>query len=116
MGCKKIMVLYKSARNGSKPEKSNWVLHQYHLGTEGKEIGEYVVSKITYQQEKLKDEGESSGVRGGPTTPMINTPTPPRPEDGVAGNGEEAFDDDKTFDPFPEVSNNHRNHWCAMFF
>ncbi|KAF8091465.1 hypothetical protein N665_0445s0050 [Sinapis alba] len=100
-GCKKIMVLYKSARKGSKPEKSNWVLHQYHLGTEGTEIGEYVVSKITYQQEKGRDEGESSGVRGGPTTPMTNTPTPPRPVDGVAGD-EKAFDDDKMFDPFFE--------------
>nr|VDC81198.1 unnamed protein product [Brassica rapa] len=95
-GCKKIMVLYKSARKGSKPEKSKWVLHQYHLGTEGNEIGEYVVSKVTYQKEKVKDEGESSGVRGGPTTPMTNTPTPPRPVDG------EAFDDDKMFDPFYE--------------
>ncbi|KAL0675531.1 hypothetical protein Bca4012_003512 [Brassica carinata] len=102
-GCKKIMVLYKSARKGSKPEKSKWVLHQYHLGTEGNEIGEYVVSKVTYQKEKVKDEGESSGVRGGPgpTTPMTNTPTPPRPVDGVAGDGQ-AFDDDKMLDPFYE--------------
>ncbi|KAG2295328.1 hypothetical protein Bca52824_041997 [Brassica carinata] len=95
-GCKKIMVLYKSAINGAKPEKTNWVLHQYHLGTEGNERGEYVVSKITYQKEKVKDEGESSGVRGGPTTPMTNTPPPPRPVD------EKAFDDDKMFDPFFE--------------
>ncbi|XP_002884273.2 SUPPRESSOR OF GAMMA RESPONSE 1 isoform X1 [Arabidopsis lyrata subsp. lyrata] len=103
-GCKKIMVLYKSARKGSKPEKSNWVLHQYHLGTEGKEIGDYVVSKITYQQQKLgenPDEGESSGVRGGPRTPKTNTPTPPSLVDGVAGD-EEAFDDSKVFDPFFE--------------
>lgn len=99
------MVLYKSARKGSKPEKSNWVLHQYHLGTEGKEIGDYVVSKITYQQQKLgeiPDEGESSGVRGGPRTPKTNTPQPPRPVDGVAGD-EEAFDDTMLFDPFGEV-------------
>ncbi|KAJ0249860.1 NAC domain containing protein 44 [Hirschfeldia incana] len=101
-GCKKIMVLYKSAINGAKPEKTNWVLHQYHLGTEGNERGEYVVSKITYQQEKVKDEGESSGVvRGGPTTPMTYTPTPPRHADGVAGD-EKAFDDDKMLDPFYE--------------
>ena len=45
----------------------------------------------------------------GPTTvPMTNTPTPPRPVDGVAGNGEEAFDDDKTFDPSVEVSTNNK--------
>uniref|UniRef100_A0A1J3CX69 NAC domain-containing protein 8 n=1 Tax=Noccaea caerulescens TaxID=107243 RepID=A0A1J3CX69_NOCCA len=100
-GCKKIMVLYKSSRKGSKPEKSNWVLHQYHLVTQGEEIGDFVISKITYQQQKLgeiPDEGESSGVRGGPTTPKANTPTPPRPLD------EEAFDDAKTFDPFAEVN------------
>ncbi|CAH2055380.1 unnamed protein product [Thlaspi arvense] len=101
-GCKKIMVLYKSARKGSKPEKSNWVLHQYHLGTEGKEVGDYVVSKITYQQQKLGDEGESSGVRGGPRTPKTNTPPPPRPlHDAVAGD-EDAFDDTKMFDLFAE--------------
>ncbi|XP_006408528.2 SUPPRESSOR OF GAMMA RESPONSE 1 isoform X2 [Eutrema salsugineum] len=100
-GCKKIMVLYKSARKGSKPEKSNWVLHQYHLGTEGNEIGDYVVSKITYQQQKLGDEGESSGVRGGPRTPKTNTPTPPRPLAGAAAD-EEAFDDANIFDPSPE--------------
>ncbi|CAG7906959.1 unnamed protein product [Brassica rapa] len=35
---------------------------------------------------------------------MTNTPTPPRPVDGVAVNGEEAFDDDKTFDPSVEFS------------
>ncbi|VVB14487.1 unnamed protein product [Arabis nemorensis] len=65
-GFKKIMVLYKSARKGSKPEKLNWVLHQYHLGTEEEEIGEYVVSKITYQQpkqwEKTGDESESFAI------------------------------------------------------
>lgn len=105
-GCKKIMVLYKSSRKGSKPEKSNWVLHQYHLGTEGNEIGDYVVSKITYQQQKvgeIPDEGESSGFRGGPITPKTNTPAPPTPGNGIAGD-EEAFDDTKMFDPFVEVS------------
>ncbi|KFK25688.1 hypothetical protein AALP_AA8G146200 [Arabis alpina] len=65
-GLKKVMVLYKSARKGSKPEKLNWVLHQYHLGTEEEEIGTFVVSKITYQQqkqcEKTRDESESFGV------------------------------------------------------
>ncbi|XP_019097355.1 PREDICTED: NAC domain-containing protein 8-like [Camelina sativa] len=82
-GCKKIMVLYKSARKGLKPEKSNWVLHQYHLGTEEGEIGEFVVSKITYQQqkqtEKTIDESEGNGVRGGPSTPKTTTPTQARP-------------------------------------
>ena len=33
-GCKKIMVLYVSNVRGGKAEKTNWVMHQYHLGTE----------------------------------------------------------------------------------
>ena len=32
-GCKKIMVLYMSMVRGGKAEKTNWVMHQYHLGT-----------------------------------------------------------------------------------
>ncbi|KAJ0260944.1 NAC domain containing protein 85 [Hirschfeldia incana] len=51
-GCKKFMVLYKSAKKGLKPEKSKWVMHQYHLGREEAETGEYVVSKIMYQQQQ----------------------------------------------------------------
>lgn len=51
-GCKKFMVLYKSAKKGSKPENSKWVMHQYHLGREEAETGEYVVSKIMYQQQQ----------------------------------------------------------------
>lgn len=48
-GCKKIMVLY---TRGSKSEKTSWVMHQYHLGTdEDEKDGEYVVSKIFYQQQ-----------------------------------------------------------------
>ncbi|KAK1393762.1 hypothetical protein POM88_012818 [Heracleum sosnowskyi] len=44
-GSKKIMVLYRSAIRGSKSGKSNWVMHQYHLGTEEDEKdGDYVVS------------------------------------------------------------------------
>ncbi|CAG7879323.1 unnamed protein product [Brassica rapa] len=52
-GCKKFMVLYKSAKKGLKPEKSKWVMHQYHLGREEEETGEYVVSKIMYQQQQV---------------------------------------------------------------
>ncbi|RWV80234.1 hypothetical protein GW17_00058530, partial [Ensete ventricosum] len=52
LGCKKIMVLYMSTTKGEKPEKTNWVMHQYHLGTgEDEKDGEYVVSKIFYQQQ-----------------------------------------------------------------
>uniref|UniRef100_M4CPW8 NAC domain-containing protein n=1 Tax=Brassica campestris TaxID=3711 RepID=M4CPW8_BRACM len=52
-GCKKFMVLYKSAKKGLKPEKSKWVMHQYHLGREEAETGEFVVSKIMYQQQQV---------------------------------------------------------------
>lgn len=51
-GCKKFMVLYKSAKKGLKPNKYKWVMHQYHLGRE-EETGEYVVSKIMYQQQQV---------------------------------------------------------------
>ncbi|RLM54379.1 NAC domain-containing protein 8-like [Panicum miliaceum] len=52
LGCKKIMVLYISTEKGGKPEKTNWVMHQYHLGTgEDEKEGEYVVSKLFFQQQ-----------------------------------------------------------------
>ncbi|KAJ1698816.1 hypothetical protein LUZ63_007328 [Rhynchospora breviuscula] len=55
VGCKKIMVLYMSTAKGGKPEKTNWVMHQYHLGTdEDEKDGEYVVSKLFYQQQAQK--------------------------------------------------------------
>ncbi|EPS60726.1 hypothetical protein M569_14078, partial [Genlisea aurea] len=51
-GCKKIMVLYLSSAKGGKAEKTNWVMHQYHLGTgEDERDGEYVISKVFYQQQ-----------------------------------------------------------------
>ncbi|OVA20812.1 NAC domain [Macleaya cordata] len=92
-GCKKILVLYKSSKKGSKPDKSNWVMHQYHLGTKEEEIeGEFVVSKIFYQQQpKHMDKSEMDsipiieeyamlGVQASPSTPKTNTPNLPRPE------------------------------------
>lgn len=88
-GFKKIMVLYKSARNGSKPEKLNWVLHQYHLGTEEDEKGEFVVSKITYQQqkqwEKTGDESKSFLI-------------------SAAEDGKAYVNTEMVLDPFVEVS------------
>ncbi|KAK1383855.1 SUPPRESSOR OF GAMMA RESPONSE 1-like [Heracleum sosnowskyi] len=59
-GYKKILVLYSTTTNGSKSVKSNWVMHQYHLGTEDDENeGEYVVSKVFYQQRHVKKVGNS---------------------------------------------------------
>ncbi|KAL6603921.1 hypothetical protein ACP70R_044282 [Stipagrostis hirtigluma subsp. patula] len=49
-GCKKILVLYTNFGKHRKPEKTNWVMHQYHLGVaEEERDGELVVSKIFYQ-------------------------------------------------------------------
>ena len=88
-GCKKIMVLYKSSKKGSKPDKSNWVMHQYHLGTEENEKeGEFVVSKIFYQQQKQTENNDGNlavedsdimTLRTSPRTPKANPPNPPRP-------------------------------------
>lgn len=86
-GYKKIMVLYGASSRGSKPDKSNWVMHQYHLGTnEDERNGEYVVAKIFYQQQKKGDDAavmknEESNIislRTSPRTPKIVAPNPPR--------------------------------------
>lgn len=90
-GWKKIMVLYKSSQRGGKPDKANWVMHQYHLSEEEEENdGELVVSKIFYQlQTKQMDKPETEtadeecdafAARIGPKTPKTNTPQPCRPK------------------------------------
>lgn len=49
-GYKKILVLYTNYGKQRKPEKTNWVMHQYHLGNnEEEKDGELVVSKVFYQ-------------------------------------------------------------------
>ncbi|KAH7670606.1 NAC domain-containing protein [Dioscorea alata] len=89
-GWKKIMVLYKSSKRGCKPDKANWVMHQYHLGSEEEEKdGELVVSKVLYQpQTKPAEKNETDmdnedmdvlAIKTGPRTPKTNTPKPPRP-------------------------------------
>ncbi|XP_058185375.1 SUPPRESSOR OF GAMMA RESPONSE 1-like [Rhododendron vialii] len=88
-GCKKIMVLYTTSKKGCKSYKSNWVMHQYHLGMDEDEIEErFVVSKIFYQPQKQTDNNESfhvieesevGTIHTGPRTPQTNTPDPPRP-------------------------------------
>ncbi|KAM7276575.1 hypothetical protein ACFE04_018441 [Oxalis oulophora] len=48
---RKIMVIYITRARGSKPEKTNWVMHQYHLGIrEDEKQGDYIISQIFYQQ------------------------------------------------------------------
>ncbi|PWA64185.1 NAC domain-containing protein [Artemisia annua] len=88
IGFKKIMVLYGTSVGGSKPCKINWVMHQFHLGTnEEEKDGEYVVAKIFFQAQKMIDntgggaeESDSRSSLTSPTTPMINVPHPPRSE------------------------------------
>lgn len=104
-GCKKILVLYMS--KGGKAEKTNWVMHQYHLGTqEDEKEGEYVVSKIFYQQQHVKsgdkddldipastlgipestENIEATAAQVHPVTPKSVTPDPPcnkRPHSNV---------------------------------
>ncbi|KAI3467138.1 hypothetical protein Pfo_023801 [Paulownia fortunei] len=85
-GCKKIMVLYVSLVRGGKPEKTNWVMHQYHLGTgEDEREGEYVISKVFYQRQQVKqNERSEEDIPEGIDT-MISkvdpvTPEPPHTE------------------------------------
>ncbi|KAK6242853.1 hypothetical protein SCA6_008242 [Theobroma cacao] len=88
-GCKKIMVLYMTMVKGGKPEKTNWVMHQYHLGTEEDEKdGEYVISKIFHQQQQIKqgdkceqdlpEMTDTTIVKVDPVTPKSVMPDPPR--------------------------------------
>lgn len=89
------MVLYASLVRGGKPEKTNWVMHQYHLGTgEDEKEGEYVISKVFYQQQQVKqseriDEDlpeaiDAPIVEVDPVTPTSATPLPPRAEKKIS--------------------------------
>lgn len=98
-GNKKIMVLYVSPVKGGKAEKTNWVMHQYHLGTaEDEKDGEYVISKVFYQQQtNTKANGKDEDivledvndpiVKVDPVTPKSVTPEPPRAERRAPGMG-----------------------------
>lgn len=90
-GCKKIMVLYVNPAKGGKAEKTNWVMHQYHLGTqEDEKDGEYVISKVFYQQQQVKQGDKAVDdipeliddvvVKVDPVTPKSAPPDPPRTE------------------------------------
>lgn len=89
-GWKKILVLYKSSQTGGKPDKADWVMHQYHLGLEEKEkVGEFVVCKIFYQlktnqvdkyePEMANEASDAFTARDYPKTPMAKIPQPCRP-------------------------------------
>ncbi|CAL5212800.1 unnamed protein product [Lathyrus oleraceus] len=59
-GYKKILVLYTNYGKQRKPEKTSWVMHQYHLGSDEEEKeGELVVSKVFYQTQPRQCGGNS---------------------------------------------------------
>ncbi|XP_022861040.1 NAC domain-containing protein 73-like [Olea europaea var. sylvestris] len=59
-GYKKILVLYTNYGRQRKPEKTNWVMHQYHLGSnEEEKDGELVISKVFYQTQPRQCAGSS---------------------------------------------------------
>lgn len=73
-GCKKILVLHDGTTKGAKPDKLNWVMHQYHLGNaEDEGESKYVVSKIFCQTDKNE-------IAKAPTTPKMEMSDPPRDE------------------------------------
>ncbi|CAN4082392.1 unnamed protein product [Withania somnifera] len=110
-GCKKVMVLYQTTKKGSKQEKTNWVMHQYHLGLdEDEKEGEHVVSKIFYQQQKQSvkandscdnEEASVGANQTGPTTPKTVTPDPPRA--GETPSCDDIVDDSLPSSPDQEV-------------
>ncbi|KAI9198500.1 hypothetical protein LWI28_016931 [Acer negundo] len=88
-GFKKILVLYTNYGRQRKPEKTNWVMHQYHLGNnEEEKDGELVVSKVFYQTQprqcgnsSIKDSLEiqfkdRSGTAGGLSIGVVPTKSP----------------------------------------
>ncbi|KAL8129695.1 hypothetical protein V2J09_018850 [Rumex salicifolius] len=79
-GCKKILVLYTNFGKNRKPEKTNWVMHQYHLGQhEEEKEGELVVSKIFFQTQPRQcntpavPTEPASSASASYTTPKVGT-------------------------------------------
>ncbi|KAD3068755.1 hypothetical protein R6Q59_017220 [Mikania micrantha] len=76
-GYKKILVLYTNYGRQKKPEKTNWVMHQYHLGNnEEEKDGEIVLSKVFYQTQPrncasgtLKDSSSLDEIKTEPRNP-----------------------------------------------
>ncbi|KAL5221129.1 hypothetical protein ABZP36_025842 [Zizania latifolia] len=64
-GYKKILVLYTNYGKQRKPEKTSWVMHQYHLGSDEEEKdGELVVSKVFYQTQPRQCGGSTAAAKG----------------------------------------------------
>ncbi|XP_031108185.1 SUPPRESSOR OF GAMMA RESPONSE 1-like [Ipomoea triloba] len=116
-GCKKVMVLYRTTKKGEKPGKTNWVMHQYHLGIdEDEKEGGYVVSKIYYQQQKqtenavlLSGESDMYANQAIPMTPMIAIPNPPR-----AGETPSCDDYNAALSPAEEVEGGKKEEYVSL--
>ncbi|KAG8075506.1 hypothetical protein GUJ93_ZPchr0006g43772 [Zizania palustris] len=75
-GCKKILVLYTNFGKHRKPEKTNWVMHQYHLGeAEEERDGEPVVSKIFYQTQPRQSSAGDAASAAAPTAGVVDRRT-----------------------------------------
>ncbi|GAB4827005.1 hypothetical protein Ancab_033885 [Ancistrocladus abbreviatus] len=81
-GFKKILVLYTNYGRQKKPEKTNWVMHQYHLGdNEEEKEGELVVSKVFYQTQprqcssSVKEPFQVQQLKSG-GSPLVKSTTP----------------------------------------
>ncbi|XAR55846.1 hypothetical protein NMG60_11036062 [Bertholletia excelsa] len=120
-GCKKIMVLYMSQVRGEKAEKTNWVMHQYHLGTEEDEKeGEYVVSKVFIQQQQVKqnnkmeqalpEDNDVMIAKVDPVTPQSVTPEPPRTENWFSNFVPLQESITACIDPSPQLQHYEKEH------
>jgi hypothetical protein len=85
-GYKKILVLYTNYGKQRKPEKTNWVMHQYHLGSDEEEKdGELVVSKVFYQTQPRQCGTVSSTARN--AVPLAASATTGHHHHHDGGNG-----------------------------
>ncbi|CAN6345867.1 unnamed protein product [Urochloa humidicola] len=74
-GYKKILVLYTNYGKQRKPEKTNWVMHQYHLGSDEEERdGELVVSKVFFQTQPRQC-GSTAGKEAAAANVVTNNNT-----------------------------------------
>lgn len=73
-GFKKILVLYTNYGRKRKPEKTSWVMHQYHLGSyEEEKEGELVMSKVFYQTQPRQCASSSSNSSKSRSASLINS-------------------------------------------
>jgi len=126
-GCKKILVLYTNFGKNRKPDKTNWVMHQYHLGDKEEEReGELVVSKIFYQTQPRQCGGVAEPAAAAASSDTVeeaaaDTPVPegmiaPPPDVAGAFHGSAGIDEfnfAQFRSSFEEVSFSNKHH-CVL--